>query len=65
MEALRRATTRRKRGANKTSEQPNDGARLDVLVHGAPRGLRLVGDVGALDTLDVGELARIARRRAA
>jgi hypothetical protein len=35
---------------------------LAALVPGAPRGLRFTGDVAALDTLDVHELVRIARR---
>jgi len=59
METLRRATPRRKR-APKLNEHTNsnDGARLDALVNGAPRGLRFTGDVAALDSLDVRELAR-------
>jgi hypothetical protein len=35
---------------------------LAALVPGAPRGLRITGDVAALATLDLNELARIARR---
>ena len=59
MDSLRRATPKRNRRA-KRREHTNstDGTPLALVVTGAPRGLVLTGDVAALDSLDVHELAR-------
>lgn len=51
----------RKDYAHTFSSREADGVRLDALVMGAPRGLRLTGDVAALDSLCVHELARRVR----
>ncbi len=59
MNALRQATPKRKRTTHTNS---SDGMPLALVVSGAPRGLTFTGDTSALDSLDVHELARLARR---
>lgn len=57
---LRHAKPRRKRAPREhTNSSP--GVNLALVVSDAPRGLRLTGDVAALDSLDVRELARRVR----
>jgi hypothetical protein len=63
---LRQATPRRKRpakqaGKRRSRTNSTDGTPLALVVTDAPRGLVLTGDVAALDTLDVRELARRAK----
>ncbi|MFO0563855.1 MAG: hypothetical protein U0269_37870 [Polyangiales bacterium] len=55
----KRTATTPRRGERAVEARHNN---LSALVPGAPRELRITGDVAALDSLDADELARLARR---
>lgn len=62
--APRKRSTGRRARRNDRSASATHRETLAALSPGAPRELRITGDLGAVDSLDVAELERVARRLA-